>query len=71
MPNVHASVPAVHGKTHHEHWGAALDEALLNASGLGRKGTFAVQVKFSATVEVTNPGRILAYGATLIEQPDS
>ncbi|HKI93550.1 MAG TPA: hypothetical protein VJ986_14705 [Gaiellaceae bacterium] len=69
MAHVHASVPAKDKKSHHEHWEAALDEALLNASDMGRTGEFDVAVEFSATIEVTNPGRILAYSATLVEKP--
>jgi hypothetical protein len=67
MASVRASQQAQQRKSHHDHWGEALDKALENASDLGRKGTFDVEVTFSATVEVTNPGRILAYHATLTD----
>ena len=66
MAHVHASVPVSAGN-HHENWDAALNAALARASELGRKGEFDVTVEFSATIKVTNPGRILAYNATLID----
>jgi hypothetical protein len=65
MAQVSRSVPAGPGKSHHQHWDDALDAALAAASELGRQGTFDVQVQFWATITVTNPGRIQAYGVKI------
>ncbi len=67
MAQVHARVDAQDGKGHHDHWNEALDQALQQASGLGRKGTFDVELRYWATVEVTNPGRVLSYNVTMSE----
>ncbi len=64
MPDVHAKVPAQHG-SHSEGFDAALDEALQNASILGRPGDYTVTVTFWADITVTNPGQIQHYGVTL------
>jgi hypothetical protein len=65
MAQVSRSVPAGPGRSHHQHWDDALDEALAAASELGRQGTFEIQVHFAATITVTNPGRIQAYTVVL------
>ncbi|HEY3018300.1 MAG TPA: TonB C-terminal domain-containing protein [Gaiellaceae bacterium] len=51
--------------SHHEGWDQALERALANASRLGKRGTFDVNVEFSATIRVTNPGAIQKYMVTL------
>ncbi len=51
--------------SHHEGWDQALERALANASRLGKRGTFDVNVEFSATIRVTNPGAIQRYMVTL------
>jgi hypothetical protein len=51
--------------SHSEGFDAALDKALLNASKLGRKGVFEVNIEFWAEIRVTNPGQIQQYGVTL------
>ncbi len=71
MADVHGSVKARSGRSHHDHWSEALDQALTNASGLGRTGAFDIEVRFWATIEVTNPGRIQSYAVTLTEKPPS
>ena len=49
---------------HHIGWNRALQHAL---DTIGRpRGTYNVQVVFSAVVDVENPGRIVEYHATLI-----
>jgi hypothetical protein len=65
MPSSNGHARAEQGKSHHEGWDEALDEALKNASVLGPPGTYQVTVTFSATVEVTNPGTIQGYTVTL------
>ena len=41
------------------------NKALENASKLGRKGVFTVDIEFWAEIRVTNPGQIQQYGVTL------
>jgi hypothetical protein len=53
--------------SHADGWDQALERALAGASRLGRKGTFDVNVEFSATIRVTNPGTIQRYIVTLSE----
>jgi hypothetical protein len=54
--------------SHSQGWDQALDRALAGASKLrGRGGTFDVNVEFSATIRVTNPGQIQRYIVTLSE----
>jgi hypothetical protein len=49
---------------HHVGWDLALQNAL---DEIGRpKGRYKVQVVFSAVVNVTNPGHIIEYQATVI-----
>jgi hypothetical protein len=69
MAQVRRSVPAGPGKSHHQGWDEAIDAALAAASELGRQGTFDVDVQLWATITVTNPGHIQAYGATLTDHP--
>jgi len=64
MPDVHAKVPAPHA-SHSAGFDAALDEALRNASILGKPGDYTVTVEFWAEIHVTNPGQIQQYGVTL------
>ena len=66
MPNVNAkvAVPKVVA-SHSAGFDAALDKALLNASRLGKKGVFTINVEFWAEIKVTNPGQIQQYGVTL------
>ena len=64
MPDVHAKVPAPHA-SHSAGFDAALDEALRNASILGKPDHYTVAVEFWAEIEVTNPGQIQQYGVTL------
>jgi hypothetical protein len=52
--------------SHHEGWDQALDKALASASRI-RRGTYDVNVTFSATIRVTNPGQIQKYTVTLEE----
>jgi hypothetical protein len=54
--------------SHADGWDQALDRALAGASRLGRRGTFEVDVQFSATIRVTNPGQIQRYIVTLSEK---
>jgi hypothetical protein len=54
--------------SHSQGWDQALDRALAGASKLGRRGTFDVNVEFSATIRVTNPGQIQRYIVTLSEK---
>jgi hypothetical protein len=51
--------------SHSAGFDAALDKALLNASKLGKRGVFNVNVEFWAEIRVTNPGQIQQYGVTL------
>jgi hypothetical protein len=51
--------------SHSAGFDAALDKALLNASTLGKRGVFNVNVEFWAEIRVTNPGQIQQYGVTL------
>jgi hypothetical protein len=68
MARVQASVPAIPGKSHHKHWNDALEAALNQASQLGRADkTFDIEIHFSATIEVTNPGRIQSYKVTITD----
>jgi hypothetical protein len=55
--------------SHHEGWDQALEKALANASRLGRRGTFDVNVQFRATIRVTNPGSIQNYMVILTTDP--
>ena len=49
---------------HHIGWDHALQNALDN---IGRpRGRYNVQVVFSAVVQVTNPGHVIEYKATVI-----
>ena len=43
--------------------------ALANASRLGKRGTFDVNVEFRATIRVTNPGSIQNYMVILTTDP--
>ena len=66
MPNVNAKVAAAKvTASHTTGWNEALDKALANASKLGQKGVFNVDVEFWAEIKVTNPGTIQQYGVTL------
>jgi hypothetical protein len=65
MAAVHVKVDAEHGKSHHDHWNDALDQALRRASELGRKDTFDVELRYWATIHVTNPGRVLSYNVSM------
>jgi hypothetical protein len=66
MPNVNSKVAASKVvASHSAGFDAALDKALLNASKLGRKGVFNVDIEFWAEIRVTNPGQIQQYGVTL------
>ncbi len=59
-------VPASKAATDHAAgFNAALDKALAGASRRFGTGTFTVDVEFWAVIEVTNPGTIQQYGATL------
>jgi hypothetical protein len=65
MATVNGKVAAARVPTSHSAgFDAALDRALANAGRLG-KGEFEVDVHFWAVVEVTNPGQIQQYCATL------
>jgi hypothetical protein len=49
---------------HHLYWDRALSDALEN---IGRpRGLYSVAVQFTAVVDVTNPGGIIEYQATII-----
>lgn len=66
MPNVNAKVAVAKvTASHSAGFDAALDKALLNASKLGQRGVFNVNVEFWAEIKVTNPGQIQQYGVTL------
>ncbi len=65
MPSVHGHARAEGELPHHEGWNKALDAALADASGLGRKGPQEVDVHFWLIIDVTNPGTIQGYGVTL------
>ncbi|MDP9304004.1 MAG: hypothetical protein M3O92_05800 [Actinomycetota bacterium] len=66
MPNVSGRVDVKKvTASHAQGWDQALDRALASASRLGQKGTFDVNVEFSATIRVTNPGQIQRYIVTL------
>jgi hypothetical protein len=54
---------------HHRAWDLALDRALENASGLGRLGTYGINIHYGARIEVTNPGQIQSYHATFSPSP--
>jgi hypothetical protein len=51
------------GQEHFAGFGAALDQALFNFGHAA--GRYRVEVSFSATVEVHNPGVIIEYAAKL------
>lgn len=55
--------------SHHAGWDQALEKALANASRLGKRGTFDVNVEFRATIRVTNPGSIQNYMVILTTDP--
>ncbi|HEX9378682.1 MAG TPA: hypothetical protein VF872_03745 [Gaiellaceae bacterium] len=66
MPNVSGRVDVKKvTASHAQGWDQALDRALASASRLGQRGTFDVNVEFSATIRVTNPGQIQRYIVTL------
>lgn len=66
MAKVNAKVTAAKvTASHSEGWDEALDKALANASKLGQKGVFNVDVEFWAEIKVTNPGTIQQYCVTL------
>ncbi len=66
MPDVTVKVAAAEVvASHSAGFDAALDQALLKASDLGRTGAFTVNVQFWAEIEVTNPGTIHDYGVTI------
>jgi hypothetical protein len=70
MPNSTGRVDAKRvTASHSQGWDQALDRALGAASRLGRRGSFDVNVEFSATIRVTNPGQIQRYIVTLSEKP--
>jgi hypothetical protein len=67
---VNSRVPAAKVvASHSAGFDAALDKALLNASRLGQKGVFNVNVEFWAVIRVRNPGTIQEYGVTLTPRP--
>lgn len=69
MPNARGRVDAKRvTASHSQGWDQALDKALSGASRLGRRGSFDVNVEFSATIRVTNPGQIQRYTVTLSEK---
>jgi len=69
MPPANGHARGAPGKPHHQGWDEALADALQNASQLGPPGTYEVDVEFSATVEVHNPGTIQGYAVKLKPHP--
>jgi hypothetical protein len=65
MPPANGHAAGAPGKSHHQGWDEALADALDKASALGPPDTYEVDVVFSATVKVTNPGTIQGYSVTL------
>jgi hypothetical protein len=51
------------GTDHFAAWGAAIDQALDNIQGSA--GNFKKNIKLKATVQVTNPGVIVEYIASI------
>jgi hypothetical protein len=63
VTGVHKPREALGPTEHHLGWDRALQKAL---DDIGRpRGRYQLQVQFTAVVDVTNPGRIIEYQATL------
>jgi len=60
-----ATVPAKHGKNHHEGFNEALELALKQLSKDVGTGEYTVRVEFEAQVTVKNPGSIGFYTVKL------
>jgi len=66
--HVIGQVPATHGKDHHRGFNDAMEDALGQLSKEVGAGHYAVDVVYSAHVDVSNPGTVAFYSVTLTRQ---